>query len=155
VHFYDVRSGAETAVFSIDWSEEQDSVRLMAFSDDEQLLAFVTKQNILSILQHDGNEWQELHRVQLDPAWQSDEALAFSADNALLAVAQDFYSTSENRGQLLIFSLADMELLRTIDLGRGLGQFGSVRVLDFSPDNTMLAVSSSSEGAVFELSLAK
>ncbi|MBK7894588.1 MAG: WD40 repeat domain-containing protein [Anaerolineaceae bacterium] len=155
VYFYEVRSGEETAVFSIDWSEEQDSVRLMAFSDDEQLLAFVTKQNILSILQRNGNEWQEIHRVQLDPAWQSDEALAFSADNALLAVAQDFYSTSENRGQLLIFSLADMELLRTIDLGRGLGQFGSVRVLDFSPDNTMLAVSSSSEGAVFELSLAK
>lgn len=155
VYFYEVRSGEETAVFSIDWLEEPNFAHLMIFSDDEQLLALVTNQSILSILQCDGNEWREIHRVQLDPAWQSDDALAFSADNALLAVAQDFYSTSENRGQLLIFSLADMELLRTIDLGRGLGQLGSVRVLDFSPDNTMLAVSSFSEGAVFELGLAK
>ena len=93
--------------------------------------------------------------MQLDPSWRGGDGLAFSTDNTLLATVQEYYGISENRGQVLIFSVADMQLLQTLDMGRGQGQLGSVRVLNFSPDNTMLAVSRSNEGAVFELSLAK
>ncbi|MCC6604801.1 MAG: hypothetical protein IT327_16445 [Anaerolineae bacterium] len=91
----------------------------------------------------------------MDSSWRGDDGLAFSADNTLLATVQEYYGSGKNRGQVLIFSVADMQLLQTLDMGRGQGQLSSVSVLDFSPDNTMLAVSSSSEGAVFELVLAK
>jgi WD40 repeat protein len=155
VHFYDVWSGEETAVFHIEGIEDQVFVQRMIFSDDEQLLAVMTSQSILSVLQRDGTKWQERHRVQLDPSWRGDDGLAFSADNTLLAAVQENYGISENRGQVLVFSLADMQLLQTLDMGTGRGHIGSVRVLDFSPDKSMLAVSSYSEGAVFELALAK
>lgn len=155
VHFYEVRSGVETAVFNIEGIEEQDSIQRIIFSDDEQMLALLTSQSILSILRRDGTGWQEMHRVQLDPSWRADDGLAFSADNTLLATVQENYGISENRGQILIFLLADMQLLQTLDLGTGQGHLGSVRVLDFSPDKSMLAVSSYSEGAVFKLALAQ
>ncbi|MCB8977929.1 MAG: hypothetical protein H6657_10940 [Ardenticatenaceae bacterium] len=153
LHFYDVRSGEETAVFPIEGIEGEAFVQRIVFSNDEQLLAVMTSQSILLILRRDGTEWQEIHRIQLDSSWRGDDGLAFSADNTLLATVQEYYGISENRGQVLIFSVADMQLLQTLDMGRGQGQLGSVRVLDFSPDNTLLAVSSSSEAAVFELSL--
>ncbi len=155
LHFYDVRSGQETAVFSIEGIDDQAFVQRIIFSEDEQLLAVMTSQSILLILRRDGTNWQEIHRVQLDPSWRGGDGLAFSTDNTLLATVQEYYGISENRGQVLIFSVADMQLLQTLDMGRGQGQLGSVRVLNFSPDNTMLAVSRSNEGAVFELSLAK
>lgn len=155
LHFYDVRSGEGTAVFPIEGIEGEAFVQRIVFSDDEQLLAVMTSQSILVVLRRDGTEWQEIHRIQLDRSWRGDDGLAFSADNTLLATVQEYYGISENRGQILIFSVADMQLLQTLDMGRGQGQLGSVRVLDFSPDNTLLAVSSSSEGAVFELALAK
>ncbi|MCA9945784.1 MAG: WD40 repeat domain-containing protein [Anaerolineales bacterium] len=155
IHFYDVRSGEETAVFHIEGLGDQVFVQRIVFSEDEQLLAVMTSESILLVLRRDGIDWQEMHRVQLDPSWRGDDGLAFSADNTLLATVQENYGISENRGEVLIFSVADMQLLQTLDMGRGQGQLGSVRVLDFSPDNTMLAVSSYSEGAVFELSLAK
>jgi hypothetical protein len=155
LHFYDVRSGEETAVFPIEGIEGEAFVQRIVFSDDEQLLAVMNSQSILLILRRDGTEWQEIHRIQLDSSWRGDDGLAFSADNTLLATVQEYYGSGKNRGQVLIFSVADMQLLQTLDMGRGQGQLGSVSVLDFSPDNTMLAVSSSSEGAVFELVLAK
>ncbi len=155
LHFYDVRSGEETAVFPIEGIEGEAFVQRIVFSDDEQLLAVMNSQSILLLLRRDGTEWQEIHRIQFDRSWRGDDGLAFSADNTLLATVQEYYGSGKNRGQVLIFSVADMQLLQTLDMGTGPGQLGSVRVLDFSPDNTLLAVSSSSEGAVFELALAK
>lgn len=155
LHFYDVRSGEETAVFPIEGIEGEAFVQRIVFSDDEQLLAVMNSQSILLILRRDGTEWQETHRIQLDSSWRGDDGLAFSADNTLLATVQEYYGSGKNRGQVLIFSVADMQLLQTLDMGRGQGQLGSVRVLDFSPDNTLLAVSSSNEGAVFELEFEK
>ncbi|MEZ4592964.1 MAG: WD40 repeat domain-containing protein [Chloroflexota bacterium] len=154
VHFYDVRSGEETAVFSIDWSERDDYVQAMAFSKDEQLLALVQSQDFMAVLRRDGAAWQEMHRVQMSPSsWR--DVVAFSDDNSLLAVYQLDYNDPNGRSQIFIFSLADMKLLQTLDLGTGRNYYdiGNVNVMDFSPDNRMLAISNYSEGAVFELAL--
>ena len=156
LHFYDVRSGEETAVFSIDWTERDDFIQVMALSEDEQLLTLVPSQDVMAVLRRDAAEWQEIHRVQLPPSSRTD-VVAFSDDNSLLAVYQINYDEPDGRSQIFIFSLADMKLLQTLDLGTGRNYYdiGNVNVMDFSPDNTMLAISNYSEGAVFELALAK
>ncbi len=156
VHFYDVRSGEETAVFSIDWTDERDYVQVLAFSEDEQMLALVPSQDVMAVLRRDGADWQEIHRVQLPPSSRTD-VVAFSADNSLLAVSQINYNEPDGRAEIFIFSLADMRLLQTLETGTGQNYYdlGNVEVMVFSPDKSMLAVSSFREGAVFKLALAE